>query len=139
MKPCLCAGTRRAARLLTALYENEMKPSGLHPAQFELLNRIAAIPTATQSTLAENISADQTTLSRNLKCLVRDGMLVSEPGEKDRRQTYYRLTEKGREALKVATVGWTRAQKRMERALGPDWMKAQAILSRLTEAAKHEA
>lgn len=135
MNPCLCAAARHASRAITALYEAEMQVSGLHPAQFEILSWIASIPNITQRRLSDGVGTDQTTLSRNLKLMISRGWIQALPDKNDRRQVVYSTTVEGREALRSATAGWNRAQRRMERALAGDLSKIQTALNRLAKAA----
>ena len=114
---CSCGNLRRASRAVTQLYDGVLQPSGLKATQFTLLVAAAQLKAAPVSLMAEALVMDRTTLTRNLKPLVKDGLLAVEPGE-DRRSRWIRLTPKGRKALAAALPLWQRAQDRVIEGLG---------------------
>ena len=91
---CSCGSLRRASRAVTQLYDGVLQPSGLKATQFTLLVAAARLKAAPISLMAEALVMDRTTLTRNLKPLVKDGLLAVEPGE-DRRSRWIRLTPQG--------------------------------------------
>jgi DNA-binding MarR family transcriptional regulator len=134
---CLCANTRHAARLLTRLYDEHLRASGLTVAQFELLSVLAEFPELAQHELAAQLDLDQTTLSRNLRLLQARGWIMRGVAEDDLRQRWYLLTEAGEAQWKAALLGWQRAQKKMQKGLGVEFEQTLAILGRVqTLAAK---
>lgn len=135
---CLCAATRHAARVLTRFYEEEFRPANVTPAQFELLATMSARPGLSQSGLAENLSIDQTTLSRNLKILIGRRWVTRTGSIKDRRQGIHTLAPEGRKALRQALPHWQRAQARMQEKLGNDWQTIWSALERLSGAMSHD-
>lgn len=131
---CLCASTRHASRLLTRYYEEQLRPANLTPAQFELLGTLSARPSLSQSDLAEALSLDQTTLSRNLRILIGRNLAKRSASVKDRRQTCYVLTAEGRKTWRDAGPYWQHAQDHMQQKLGNDWQTIWSVLERLTSA-----
>ena len=131
---CACANLRRAARLVTQLYAREMG-AGLEPTQFALLTALAHSRQAGQSGLGRVLGLDKTTLSRNLKVMLRHGWI--EPADSDdRRERGYRLTPEGEQRLAAAGPGWRRAQQRLRTALTPgEWEQMQSVFGRVAEAA----
>src|SRR5918994_5013719 len=79
-RACACANLRKAARAVTQLFDAALAPSGLKSTQFTLLVTSRLSGEATINGLAERMAMDRTTLSRNLKPLVRDGLLEVSPG-----------------------------------------------------------
>ncbi len=116
-RECTAASLRRAARSLSALYDERMAPSGLRGTQFSLLVAVALSGDVAVTRLAEHVGLDRTTLTRNLAPLVRDGLLQKLPAG-DRRVHLVRLTAKGRRALERALPLWDDAQRYVVRALG---------------------
>ncbi len=114
---CSCGHLRRASRAVTQLYDGVLQASGLKTTQFTLLVAAAELKAAPVSRMAEALVMDRTTLTRNLKPLVKDGLLAVEPGA-DRRSRWIRLTPKGRKALAEALPLWDQAQNRMIQGLG---------------------
>src|SRR6266481_3855498 len=70
-----CAGinVRLAARRISWFLEERMRATGLNIAQFGLMTHIAAAHDDTIGALAERCGLDQSTLSRNLRLLEREG------------------------------------------------------------------
>jgi DNA-binding MarR family transcriptional regulator len=118
---CLCASTRRAARLLTQRYEEALRPAHLTPAQFELLATLSHHPGISQSSLAKELALDQTTLSRNLKSLLERSYIQRAASPKDGRQTNYSLTAAGNQALQDATPLWKSIHQQMQDLLVDQW------------------
>jgi DNA-binding MarR family transcriptional regulator len=129
--PCACAATRLAARVLTGVYDQELRRTGLQAAQFGLLAALDRHASASQQQLAAWLAMDQSTLSRNLKGLARKRWVTSQvaPGTRSAR---YRATAAGRTALARARPGWQRAQARVKRAMGDDWNALWPLLQKLS-------
>jgi hypothetical protein len=64
--PCACANLRRAARLVTQLYDDALRPSGLRATQFTLLQALTLAPGISQKELAGLLGIDSFTLTRTL-------------------------------------------------------------------------
>ncbi len=131
---CLCAKTRRTARMMSKFYEDRLRPAGLTVAQFELLSELAGRPDRPQTGLAADLGLDQTTLSRNLKAMIGYGWLAAETSAKDKRQARYSLTPAGRETLQQALPRWQQAHNHVQEHLGKDWDEAWVLLDRLAVA-----
>ncbi len=67
---CLGLHVRRAARIVTQIYDAALLPAGLAMNQFSLLVAIHLLDGAPISRLARELDADQTTVSRNLRPLL---------------------------------------------------------------------
>ncbi len=133
---CTCANLRKAARVVTQAYDAALQPSGLKATQFTVLATLAAEGDVPLTRLAEALVMDRTTLTRNLKPLMRDG-LVRIDHEDDRRVRKVVLTEPGRTALEAARPYWEGAQARVHRALGQErWSGLLADLTATTESVR---
>lgn len=75
----------------------------LTPARFDMI-RIVELHTEgiPQRNIQYLLGVSAPTVSRMLKSLERLGMIVRRPWERDRRSLYVRLTERGREVVRVA-------------------------------------
>ncbi|RRN56555.1 MarR family transcriptional regulator [Pseudoxanthomonas sp. SGNA-20] len=113
--PCTCFRLRRAARLVSQIYDHALAGAGLNVNQYSLL-RHARTPQSL-GTLAASLGMDRTTLSRNLQPLLRDG-LVAEVRDEDPRRRVLALTAAGRQRLARARPLWQRAQRRIDALLG---------------------
>jgi DNA-binding MarR family transcriptional regulator len=114
---CTCFNLRKAARAVTQMYDQTLKPTGLRTTQFSLLAVIDRVGPRGMAELAEKLVMDRTTLTRNLKPLL-DRSLVKHVAGADRRQHPVAITAKGRTALKQAQPYWREAQAHMAGSLG---------------------
>src|SRR5690606_30465729 len=112
---CLCFRTRRLSRLITRAYDEALRPIGLQATQLTLLNAIAMGREAGQlmPRIASILAMDATTLSRNLRPLERDGLIVIGRREDDRRVRVARLTAAGEARLEAALPLWQEAHDRI--------------------------
>ena len=130
-RDCACASLRRAARVVTRLYDDALKPTGLRVTQFGLLSNLMALGSSTLTQLADAMVVDHTTLTRNLDLLEARGLVVTQEGQ-DRRERQLRLSEKGIAALSEAYPLWQAAQIRaMEIGGLGNWTAAGPLLRRL--------
>ena len=122
-RACACANLRRAARVVTQIFDAALAPSGLKCTQFTLLVAARLVGEETVNGLAEKMVMDRTTLSRNLKPLVRAGLLEAIPGE-DNRTRLIRISAEGKRALGQAYPMWEAAQEEVVGALGSERFEA---------------
>lgn len=127
---CACAQVRKTARLLTQRYDAALRPTGLKVTQFSILRTLDRLSDVSMTALAERLVLDRTGLTRNLKPLVRDGLIEIHPGE-DSRQRVVRLTASGRSVLRQAEPLWRNVQHGIVDTLGTD--HTDEILSGLTD------
>jgi DNA-binding MarR family transcriptional regulator len=120
-RSCACYNLRRAARAITRLYDDFLRPSGLRTTQYSVLMAAKLRGPVTLTKLAELTVNERTTLTRNLNVLERKGFIAIEPGS-DRRERQVTLTEQGEEALAAAIPFWEMAQAHIEQGLGSDRM-----------------
>jgi DNA-binding MarR family transcriptional regulator len=133
---CALAATRRAARLLTQLYDSYLKEHGIEGTQFGLLMTIDGMGPSDQTTIAQRMGMDKTTLSRNVKVLAARGWIEMAPGE-DARRRELALTREGRAVLTHARPAWDEAQRSLRAALqGLDWTKMLGAIDALSSAAE---
>jgi DNA-binding MarR family transcriptional regulator len=118
-RTCACYKVRKAARAVTKLYEEVLRPSGLRPTQFSLLMATRIRGPVTVSKLAQATVMDRTTLTRNLQILEKRGFISIKPGG-DRREREVNLTPLGMEALAQAIPLWEEAQERVRHGLGEE-------------------
>src|SRR6267378_5590650 len=117
LSPCVCSTLRMVTRVVTQLYDDCLRPSGLRVTQLSILAMIARLGEANLRQLEDTLAIDQTTLTRSLNLLERDGVTERAP-HPDGRIKAMRLTSKGRRALETAWPLWARAQDKVLRELG---------------------
>jgi DNA-binding MarR family transcriptional regulator len=86
-------------RIVSRIERDEVCCGDLTFQQFETLRRIEGAPRLTLSSLAAELHIDQSTASRNLVRLERDGYLSKARDGADGRSVNIELTRKGRTAL----------------------------------------
>src|SRR5690606_35775943 len=130
---CLCFRSRRVARLITRLYDEALRPLGLHATQLTRLNAIALSGRegGRMNALADVLALDGTTLSRNLRPLVAAGLVRLDRTPGDRRVRVAILTAAGQQMVADALPLWNEAHQRVLETLGRD--AALALRSRLDE------
>ena len=116
---CACTRVRRAARSLTDLYDEAIRPVGLKITQFSVLRTVARMGRVNISNLAAEMALDRSTLGRNLGVLTRE-RLVSLTGGDDLRERTVALTPRARRLLEQAAPLWEQAQSRVDVLLGKD-------------------
>jgi DNA-binding MarR family transcriptional regulator len=124
-----CAGwnSRLAARRITQFLDRELAGSGLTAAQLGLMAQIAAATDDTLGALARRTGLDQSTLSRNLRTLARDGLIEIALVESDLRRRAVWLTETGARRLEAAIPVWCQAHAKLARWLSPDLAQRLAV------------
>ena len=114
---CACFNLRKAARTVTQLYDDALRPTGLRATQLPILGVLFAHSPMTVHELSEATAIDRTTLTRSLKPLEREGLIHSRPGG-DRRVRELLLTSKGKVRLERAYPVWLATQQQVRRRLG---------------------
>lgn len=130
--PTTCMGmhVRRASRIVTQIYDAALRPVGLVLNQFTLLVSIHLLAPVPITRLAQELFTDQTTLTRNLKLLEKQGWVAIVPGD-DRRVKLVSLTVEGQTILAQALPLWEQAQVEVKQQFGAE--KWQILLSLLSE------
>ena len=112
-----------------SVFGKRMIRSGLTIAQFGLMAQIAAASDDTLGALAERLGLDQSSLSRNLHALERDGLVEIAVVEGDLRKRAVWLTEKGARRLERAVPVWRSGHTALAELLEPELARRLAIAS----------
>jgi DNA-binding MarR family transcriptional regulator len=133
--PCACQNLRRLTRLVTRIYDQELRKANIEITQFGLLTALGIVGEANQKALSAGFAMDSTTLTRTLALLRKQGWIHVRPG-KDRRERVFRLTEAGKGQMAMAQPHWQAAERRLRKTLGPsDWKQMQTTVAQVTNAA----
>jgi DNA-binding MarR family transcriptional regulator len=131
---CLCASFRRASRAISQHYDEAMRPLGLTPTQFTILQALSLTGTVHQGRLGEILAMDTTTLTRTLEIMARRGWVEKLPGS-DRRERQLRLARPGFDQLNRALPVWQKVQSRLRRKLGGEpWQALMTLTNKVTSA-----
>ena len=115
---CACNQLRRATRGITALYEAAMATSGVKVTQLPILVGLGSEGDLSVTTLAEALSLDRTTLTRNLRVLEERGLIRITESANDARVRMVSLTPEGSRVLAGALERWDQIQSVVEEHFG---------------------
>ena len=115
--PCFCATLRQGARALTSLYESHLSAVGIKATQFSILQALDYMGQARNRDLEGTLIMDQTTLTRNLALMARNG-LITVVGRPSGREKAWGLTTAGSELMAKAKPLWEQAQAEIRSRIG---------------------
>jgi DNA-binding MarR family transcriptional regulator len=117
---CVLMRTRLISRVLTGIYDEELRPFGINSPQFALLVVIFEIEPATRAEIGRYHHQDRSTLTRNLKILLSEGWTEEIQDKAGGRGRPIVLTKAGEDLLRDAAPAWRVAQTRAKALLGED-------------------
>lgn len=116
---CISTRIRQLSRIITRVYDDALRPLGITASQFTLLTQLAQQDGITAVEIGHTLDIEKSTLSRNLKRLLQDGLLTMDPPA-GRRGRGLHLTPKGETVIQAGFPVWREAQTRTIRVLGPE-------------------
>lgn len=116
---CACLRVRMAARAVTRLYDQALRPVGLKITQFTVLIAVSLAGSLSITEMAERLGMERTTLTRNLRPLERRGVLALSP-EGYRRVRTATITPAGQALVAQALPLWRQAQETLRAQLGSE-------------------
>jgi len=136
---------RQLARRVSQHYDAEVAKAGLKTTQYSLLSHVLRLGPIRPGDLAQAMTLDASTLTRNLKPIVDAGWLTLSAG-KDGRSRLVQITDAGREKRAEAQRHWKAAQEGLNQLLGVERVRAihalvdesLDLLAPLAEGAEHE-
>jgi DNA-binding MarR family transcriptional regulator len=120
---CLLTRTRTISRVITSIYDNELRPYGLTSSQFSLLVRIVRMKGASRAELARASHQERSTSTRNLQVVLNEGWAEEVMPEKGRSRPI-KISAAGTELLNAAGPAWRAAQVKANRLLGEQGVAA---------------
>jgi DNA-binding MarR family transcriptional regulator len=133
--PCACQSLRRLTRVVTRIYDRELRKANIEITQFGLLTALAIAGEANQKKLSAGFAMDSTTLTRTLAVLGKQRWIEVKAGT-DRREKIFHLTAAGRKQLEAAQAHWEAAERRLRKALGRQaFEEMRSVVSEATIAA----
>jgi DNA-binding MarR family transcriptional regulator len=121
---CVLMRTRLISRVLTAIYDAELRSFGVGAPQFALLVLIGSLEPVTRADIGRYLHQDRSTLTRNLKLLISEGWAKEIPEEAAGRARPIALTKAGQDLLRKAAPGWRVAQSRAKALLAKNGVAA---------------
>jgi DNA-binding MarR family transcriptional regulator len=136
---------RQLARRVSQHYDAEVAKAGLKTTQYSLLSHVLRLGPIRPGDLAQAMTLDASTLTRNLKPMVDAGWLVISPGD-DARSRLVHITDAGRDKRAEAQRHWKAAQESLNQLLGIERVRSihslvdesLDLLAPLSEGAEHE-
>jgi DNA-binding MarR family transcriptional regulator len=116
---CIAVRMRLLNRVITSLYDRELRPMGLKVSQLNILIVAAKLGLARPAQVCEILQLDTSTLSRNVERMRAHGWLEVVP-EEDARAQPFRLTAQGRRLIEKAIPAWEKAQRQATELLGDE-------------------
>jgi DNA-binding MarR family transcriptional regulator len=122
---------RRTARAVTRLYDTALQESGIRSTQFAILVGIAKDQPVSIGALADVLVIDNTTLTRSLRLLRKEG-LIAISNRAAKRQRFLTITSKGEHTLARSLPAWRAAHERFVGTIGSQyWGELRSELERL--------
>jgi DNA-binding MarR family transcriptional regulator len=125
-RDCLVTRTRQISRVLTGIYDQELRPFGVNSPQFSLLVVISRLGPVSRAEIGRQNHQERSTLTRNLQLILAEGWAEEVPQTAGGRSRPIALTTAGRELLHTAAPAWRAAQVRAKLFLGD--VGASAVL-----------
>ena len=127
---CLGLSIRKADRVISQLFNEYLEPVGIRNTQFAILRALVLLGDGnTAGQIRDVLVMDQTTISRALKPLIRDGYIDVREGA-NKREKALSLSAAGKDLYERALVPWNQAQKMLKKKLGKEHTNNLIELSR---------
>jgi DNA-binding MarR family transcriptional regulator len=118
-RECIAVRLRSLNRVVTKLYDDELRALGLKASQLNILIATAKLGLARPARVCEILQLDASTLSRNVERMQSNGWLEVAPCE-DAREQPFRLTASGKRLIEKAFPAWKKAQRAARQLLGEE-------------------
>lgn len=129
MSSCVCLHVRRAARVLTRLYDEALAPVGLTSMQLGTLDSLGDFGPCTLARLAELNSHEKSATWRGLQPLIKRGLVRR--ADTAGRADSYEITPTGQDVLREGLALWTGVQGQVVAHLGEDAARLTLIADSL--------
>jgi DNA-binding MarR family transcriptional regulator len=128
-RECVGNQLRLLSRVVTGIYERELRPLKLTASQMVILALTAKQGRVLSVELSKTLKMDASTVSRNVERMRARGWLEQVPG-KDERSRPFRLTASGKKMLRDASAAWEKAQAQAVGVVGDEGV---ALLRRMSK------
>ncbi|MFY4728606.1 MarR family winged helix-turn-helix transcriptional regulator [Nitrospira sp. BLG_2] len=125
---CLLSRARILNRVLTGIYDDELRSYGLKATQLNLLVLVARVGPVRRIDIGKRLHLDPSTLTRNLKIMLANGWIDELIDGEDGRGSPLKITSKGRDLLNQIVPSWRKAQDRARKLIGDE---GETLLKRL--------
>ena len=123
MQICVGSNLRKTSRVVTQLYDKFLQSTGLKITQYSMLVNIVRHKGVSISKLGEIMLLDQTTATRNVNNLKKNGLVNITKDKNDSRAKIITITDLGIKKLKEANPIWVQIQERIINDIGKEQYK----------------
>ena len=123
VRECIAVRVRLINRVITAVYDEALRPYELRISQANILTALAQLGETQPALVCRVLRIEKSTLSRDLELMKRKGWLASDPPGGGRSQKI-RLTTQGTRLLAKIQPAWERAQAETKALIGPEGERA---------------
>ena len=116
---CIAVRVRLINRVITALYDEALRPFELRISQANILAAIAKMGEVRPAEVSQILRIEKSTLSRDVELMKQNGWVESDPPTGGRNQTV-RLTTQGEKLLVKIRPSWEKAQAEVKQLIGED-------------------
>jgi DNA-binding MarR family transcriptional regulator len=128
---CIAVRVRLINRVVTAIYDEALRPHGLRVSQGNILVAVARRGGARPADIARLLRMEKSTLSRDVEILKAKGWLRSDPPGGGRNQKLH-VTQSGIDLLTQSHPAWESAQSEARRLIGEEGVEVlRRVASRL--------
>ena len=132
---CVCLKVRTAARAVTRVYDDALRPVGLRATQLSVLVAVAFGEAVSIVSLSRLLGMDRSTLTRNLRPLEDKGLVALGPEGHHRSRTLS-TTARGDQLLRQALPLWQKTQHKLRAEVKqPHWVNLHAELDHVIKSA----
>ena len=117
---CVLMRARLISRVITAIYDEALRPLCVGSPQFALLVVIFEMEPVTRADIGRYHHQDRSTLTRNLKIILAEGWAEEVQDERGGRGRPIVLTKAGKNLLRNGAPAWRAAQAQAKALLGED-------------------
>jgi DNA-binding MarR family transcriptional regulator len=118
-RECIAVRVRLINRVITALYDEALRPFALRISQANILSAVAYLGESRPTEVSRLLRIEKSTLSRDVELMKQNDWLESDPPTGGRNQTI-RLTTRGAKLLAKIHPSWERAQAEAKLLIGDD-------------------
>jgi len=136
--PCACSQVRRTARAISSFYDAALSAADLTITQYAILTNIARAGRLKLTVLAAKLGMERTTLTRNLRPLMKTNLVKTNTGN-DRRERLLQLTAAGQRRLHRSLPLWEEAQRQFLSQIGTESLQELRALLASAESAVPKA
>ena len=118
---CIAARMRLLNRVVTKMYDDALRPSGIKTSQLNILVVTARLGLARPAEICSRLKMDLSTVSRNVDRMQARGWIEVVDDEEDARAHQFHLSAPGRQLLEKAKPAWEKAQGEGKEATRSVW------------------